>query len=45
MDIFLDFARRMGFTDRDGAPLIAWDTPEGAFVPRPPRHRRWPGAG
>ncbi|XXT86028.1 molybdopterin-dependent oxidoreductase [Sorangium sp. So ce764] len=31
MDIFIDFARRMGFTDRDGQPLIKWDTPEGAF--------------
>jgi anaerobic selenocysteine-containing dehydrogenase len=29
--IFLDFARRMGFTDKDGAPLIKWRTPEGAF--------------
>jgi len=30
-DIFLDFARRMGFTDKDGAPLVKWDTPEQAF--------------
>jgi ferredoxin-nitrate reductase len=31
LDIFLDYARRMGFTDRDGKPLIGWDDPEGAF--------------
>ena len=31
LDIFLLYARRMGFTDRDGAPLPAWDDPEGAF--------------
>ena len=31
LDIFLDYARRMGFTDRDGRPLIGWDDPEGAF--------------
>jgi anaerobic selenocysteine-containing dehydrogenase len=31
LDIFLDYARRMGFTDRDGAPLIGWDDAEGAF--------------
>jgi anaerobic selenocysteine-containing dehydrogenase len=27
----LDYARRMGFTDKDGAPLVKWDDPEGAF--------------
>jgi anaerobic selenocysteine-containing dehydrogenase len=31
LDILLDFARRMDFRDRDGAPLIAWDSPEAAF--------------
>jgi ferredoxin-nitrate reductase len=31
LDIFLDYARRMGFTDKDGAPLITWDDPESAF--------------
>jgi anaerobic selenocysteine-containing dehydrogenase len=31
MDIFLDYARRMGFEDLDGAPLIEWSTPEEAF--------------
>lgn len=30
-DIFVDFARRMGLTDKDGAPLLKWDTPEQAF--------------
>jgi ferredoxin-nitrate reductase len=29
--IFLEFARRMGFTDKDGAPLITWTTPQEAF--------------
>lgn len=29
--IFLDYARRMGFHDKDGAPLIKWDDEEGAF--------------
>ncbi|WP_300781470.1 nitrate reductase [Enhydrobacter sp.] len=31
LDIFLDFARRMDFRDKDGAPLIKWTDPEGAF--------------
>jgi anaerobic selenocysteine-containing dehydrogenase len=31
MDIFRDYAERMGFTDRDGAPLIGWSDPERAF--------------
>src|SRR5215212_3719098 len=31
LDIFLDFARRMGFTDKDGAPLITWGDAETAF--------------
>ncbi len=31
LDIFLDYARRMGFQDKDGAPLIKWSDPEGAF--------------
>jgi predicted molibdopterin-dependent oxidoreductase YjgC len=30
-DIFVDFARRMDFRDKDGAPLIKWNTPEEAF--------------
>jgi anaerobic selenocysteine-containing dehydrogenase len=31
LDIFLDYARRMGFEDQDGQPLAAWDGPEAAF--------------
>jgi anaerobic selenocysteine-containing dehydrogenase len=31
MEIFLDYARRMGFRDRDGAPLVGWSSPEEAF--------------
>jgi anaerobic selenocysteine-containing dehydrogenase len=31
MAIFLDYARRMGFRDKDGAPLPAWSEPEEAF--------------
>ncbi|MGK5738054.1 molybdopterin oxidoreductase family protein [Micromonospora sp. URMC 103] len=31
LDIFLDYARRMDFRDRDGRPLIRWTTPEEAF--------------
>ncbi len=30
-DIFVDYARRMDFRDKDGAPLIKWNTPEEAF--------------
>ncbi len=31
LDILLDYARRMDFRDRDGAPLIGWHDPESAF--------------
>ena len=31
LDIFLDYAGRMDFRDRDGQPLITWDDPEAAF--------------
>ncbi len=31
LDIFLDYARRMDFRDKDGAPLLKWHDPEGAF--------------
>jgi anaerobic selenocysteine-containing dehydrogenase len=31
LDIFLDYARRMGFQDKDGAPLLKWQDAEGAF--------------
>jgi anaerobic selenocysteine-containing dehydrogenase len=30
-DIFVDFARRMNLTDKDGAPLLNFKTPEDAF--------------
>jgi len=32
LDIFLDYARRMDFRDKDGAPLIKWRDPESAFT-------------
>jgi ferredoxin-nitrate reductase len=31
LDISLEYARRMGFEDRDGAPLVKWTTPEECF--------------
>jgi anaerobic selenocysteine-containing dehydrogenase len=31
LDMFVDYARRMGFKDKDGNPLIAFATPEEAF--------------
>ena len=31
MDIFIEFARRMDFRDKDDRPLIYWSTPEEAF--------------
>jgi predicted molibdopterin-dependent oxidoreductase YjgC len=31
LDIFLDYARRMDFRDRDGAPLVKWSDAESAF--------------
>lgn len=30
-DIFVDYARRMDFRDKEGGPLITWSTPEEAF--------------
>ena len=30
-EILIDFSRRMGFTDRDGNPLIQYNTPEECF--------------
>lgn len=30
-DIWIDYANRMGFHDKDGLPLIKWKTPEEAF--------------
>ncbi|MFF5292043.1 molybdopterin oxidoreductase family protein [Paractinoplanes globisporus] len=31
LDIFLDYARRMDFRNRDGMPLITWTDPESAY--------------
>ena len=31
LEIWLDYAQRMGFKDRDGEPLIKWSDPESAF--------------
>jgi anaerobic selenocysteine-containing dehydrogenase len=31
LDIWIDYARRLGLADKDGAPLPAWDDPEKAF--------------
>src|SRR6478752_6766084 len=31
LDIFLDYAKRMGFTREDGSPLITWETPEEVY--------------
>lgn len=31
LDIFLEYAKRMKFTDKDGQPLIKWSDAEGAF--------------
>ncbi len=31
LDIFLDYAARMDFRDKDGGPLITWYDPESAF--------------
>jgi anaerobic selenocysteine-containing dehydrogenase len=31
LDIWLDYARRMDFRDKDGQPLVKWDDPESAF--------------
>lgn len=30
-DMVVDYARRLGLTDRDGAPLLPWSSPEQAF--------------
>ncbi len=31
MQIFLDYAEQLGLTDRDGAPLVKWRSPEECF--------------
>ncbi|WP_079158453.1 molybdopterin oxidoreductase family protein [Streptomyces caniscabiei] len=40
LDIFLDYAARMDFRDKDGGPLVTWHDPESAFE----AWQRW-GAG
>lgn len=32
LDIFVDFSNRMDFMDKEGRPLIPWNTPEDAFA-------------
>lgn len=36
LEIFCEYARRMDFKDRDGAPLVKWPTPEEPGTPLPP---------
>ncbi|MFH9758699.1 molybdopterin oxidoreductase family protein [Streptomyces anulatus] len=31
LDIFLDYAQRMDFRDKDGGPLVSWHDPESTF--------------
>ncbi len=31
LDIFLDYAARMDFRDKDGGPLVTWNDPDSAF--------------
>ena len=31
LDIFIDYAHRLGLKDKDGQPLVKWSTPEEAF--------------
>src|SRR5204862_7773761 len=42
LDIFLDYARRMDFRDRDGKALIKWTDAEGAFEHWKECSRGWP---
>jgi anaerobic selenocysteine-containing dehydrogenase len=32
-EIFLEYAKRMDFRNKDGAPLIQWNSPEEASLP------------
>jgi anaerobic selenocysteine-containing dehydrogenase len=41
LDIFIDFATRMNLRDIDGAPLIGYDDPEGAFNEWRENSRGW----
>jgi ferredoxin-nitrate reductase len=42
LDVFLDFAKRMGFRDKDGKPLVKWKDAEGAFEHWKECSRGWP---
>jgi ferredoxin-nitrate reductase len=42
LDIFLDYAARMDFRDKDGAPLVKWSDAEGAFEHWKECSRGWP---
>jgi anaerobic selenocysteine-containing dehydrogenase len=42
MGIFVEFARRMDFRDKDGEPLIKWTDPKGAFEAWKECSRGWP---
>lgn len=42
LDIFLDYARRMDFRDREGMPLVKWSDAEGAFEHWKECSRGWP---
>lgn len=42
LDIFLDFARRMRFQDKDGKALVKWKDAEGAFEHWKENSRCWP---
>jgi anaerobic selenocysteine-containing dehydrogenase len=42
IDILLDYAKRMDFRDKDGAPLVKWTDAEGAFEHWKECSRGWP---
>jgi anaerobic selenocysteine-containing dehydrogenase len=42
LDIFIDYAARMDFRDKDGNPLIKWEDAEGAFEAWKACSRGWP---
>jgi anaerobic selenocysteine-containing dehydrogenase len=42
LDIFLDYARRMDFRDREGQPLVKWSDAEGAFEHWKMCSKGWP---
>ncbi len=42
LDIFLDYAKRMDFRDKDGQPLVKWSDAEGAFEHWKMCSKGWP---